>query len=74
MTLETLKQYVFFQKKHCTNMCSTFKKIYWLIILTAEVKDYAKAAVMMAMEYTSMALHPRDKSFTGAFNPNKIGP
>ena len=24
--------------------------------------------------YTSSALHPRDRSFTGAFNPCKIGP
>ena len=26
------------------------------------------------MEYTSDALHPRDKSLIGAFNPRRIGP
>ena len=35
---------------------------------------YAKAAVMIAIEYTSDALHPRDKSLIGAFKPSKIGP
>lgn len=35
---------------------------------------YANAAVMIAIEYTSEALQPRDKSLIGAFNPNKIGP
>ena len=38
------------------------------------VFNYASAAVMIAMEYTSDALHPRDKSLIGAFRPNKIGP
>ena len=35
---------------------------------------YARAAVMIAMEYTSIALHPRDKSLIGAFKPKRIGP
>ena len=35
---------------------------------------YANAAVMIAMEYTSEALHPRDRSLIGAFKPSKIGP
>ena len=35
---------------------------------------YAKAAVIIAIEYTSEALQPRDKSFTGAFNPSITGP
>ena len=35
---------------------------------------YASAAVMIAIEYTSEALHPRDKSLIGAFSPSKIGP
>ena len=34
----------------------------------------AKEAVMISMEKTSIALHPRDKSLIGAFNPNRIGP
>ena len=38
------------------------------------VFNYASAAVMIAMEYTSDALHPRDRSLIGAFRPNKIGP
>lgn len=36
--------------------------------------NYASAAVIIAIEYTSPALHPRDKSLIGAFNPSKIGP
>ena len=39
----------------------------------ASVFNYASAAVMIAMEYTSDALHPRDKSLIGAFNPRRIG-
>ncbi len=35
---------------------------------------YAKAAVMMAMEYTSRALQPRLRSLMGAFSPNRMGP
>src|SRR5690606_28499061 len=34
----------------------------------------ACAAVINAKLYTSSALHPRDKSLTGLFNPCKIGP
>ena len=29
---------------------------------------------MIAVLYTSSGEHPRDKSFTGLFNPAKIGP
>jgi len=29
---------------------------------------------MIAIEYTSEALHPRDRSLIGAFKPSKIGP
>lgn len=36
--------------------------------------NYASAAVMIAIEYTSEALHPRDRSLIGAFKPSKIGP
>ena len=36
--------------------------------------NYANAAVIIAIEYTSEALHPLDKSFTGAFSPSRIGP
>ena len=35
---------------------------------------YANAAVMIAIEYTSDALQPRDRSLIGAFSPNRIGP
>ena len=35
---------------------------------------YANAAVTIAMEYTSAALQPRDKSLIGAFNPSITGP
>ena len=35
---------------------------------------YANAAVIIAIEYTSAALHPRDKSLIGALSPSKIGP
>lgn len=36
--------------------------------------NYASAAVMIAIEYTSEALHPRERSLIGAFKPSKIGP
>ncbi len=35
---------------------------------------YAKAAVMIAMEYTSLALQPLERSLIGAFSPRRIGP
>lgn len=35
---------------------------------------YTNAAVMIAIEYTSSALHPRERSLIGAFSPNRIGP
>lgn len=40
----------------------------------APVSLYAKAAVMIAMEYTSLALQPLERSLIGAFNPRRIGP
>ncbi len=36
--------------------------------------SYTNAAVMIAIEYTSIALQPRERSLTGAFNPRRIGP
>ena len=32
------------------------------------------AAVMIAMEYTSVAVQPLDKSLIGEFSPRRIGP
>lgn len=32
------------------------------------------AAVMIAMEYTSSALQPLDKSLIGEFSPKRMGP
>ena len=45
----------------------------------AFVKDYSRssstrAAVMIAIEYTSSALQPLDKSLMGEFNPRRMGP
>ena len=42
--------------------------------LTTVSYTHLNAAVIIAMEYTSDALHPRDKSLIGAFNPRRIGP
>ena len=45
---------------------------YLLFVLSLLI--YTNAAVMIAMEYTSIALHPRERSLTGAFKPRRIGP
>ena len=48
----------------------------WEVAFMVSVKFYwqASAAVMMAMEYTSMALQPLDRSLMGAFKPKRMGP
>ena len=36
--------------------------------------SYDNAAVMIAIEYTSVAVHPRERSLIGELSPNRIGP
>lgn len=47
-----------------------------LLLPLTEDRPYSStsAAVIIAIEYTSSALQPRDKSLIGAFIPSKIGP
>ena len=39
-----------------------------------KVGSFTNAAVIIAIEYTSIALHPRERSLIGALSPNRIGP